>query len=247
VTSTEPILEVEELTRQFGSLTAVDEVSMAVPTGEIHAVIGPNGAGKTTLFDMIAGSVDPSSGRVWFRDEDLTGTTEDERARRGIVRAFQITQLFLGLPVLENLRLAAQSRAQEFNPFGRKDKSLVERAEAMYERLNFDAGLSVKAGTLSHGDKKKLEIGMSLITDPSLLLLDEPTSGVSEAESQQIIELINNVKNAAVLLIEHDIDVILGHSDRVTVLHRGEMIANGPPSEITQNEDVQRAYLGGES
>jgi branched-chain amino acid transport system ATP-binding protein len=245
-TNETPVLETIDLTRTFGEFTAVDRVDLKVTENEIHSIIGPNGAGKTTLFNMIAGSLRPSTGSVVFRGKDITTVSEDERARRGIIRAFQITQLFPSLTTRENLILAAQSIQQDFNPVHQPDPELRERADEMFDELAIDATLQTPAEVLSHGDKKKLEIGMALLTDPDLLLLDEPTSGVSQAESNHIVELIDSITDVTILLIEHDVDIVLGISDRITVLHQGQVLEVGGPEDITGSEAVQRAYLGGE-
>jgi len=240
------LLEVEGLTRRFGSFTAVDSVDLSVPDGEFHSIIGPNGAGKTTLFNMLAGSLPPSDGTIHFQGEEITAVDQDERARRGISRAFQITQLFPELSVHENLRLAAQSQDQRFNPLTTTDPSHDERAEEMFSQLDIQGRPTAVARNLSHGDKKKLEIGMALLTDPTLLMLDEPTSGVAEAELPNLLDfLVDVVEDLTVLLIEHDVDPVLELSDRITVLDRGSVIARGTPEEITANETVQDAYMGG--
>jgi branched-chain amino acid transport system ATP-binding protein len=241
-----PVIETQGLTRRFGAFTAVDSVDLGVTENEIHSIIGPNGAGKTTLFNMLAGSLEPSDGRVRFRGQDITSTPMSERALLGISRAYQITQLFPNLSIEENLRIAAQSRHQKFNPINRTDDRLEEEAFSMLEAVDIDAAPSTEASSLSHGDKKKLEIGMSLITDPDLLLLDEPTSGVSENDSHQVMEFLSDVtEDMTVLLIEHDVDMVLSLSDQVTVLHQGSIIEQGTPDTITESEAVQRAYLRG--
>lgn len=239
-------LEAVELTKSFGGFVANDDISLSVPENEFHAIIGPNGAGKTTLFNMIAGSLRPTSGVVRFHGENVTDRSEHERARLGISRAFQITQLFSDQSVLDNLRLAAQSTAQRLNPIATPDPAFEERAHEMFEKLGLGATPETLASALSHGDKKKLEIGMSLVTDPDVLLLDEPTSGVSENESQEVTGFLDEfIGETTILMIEHDIDIVLNLSDRITVLHQGSVIARGTPSDITGNEAVQNAYLGG--
>ncbi|MFB6189134.1 MAG: ABC transporter ATP-binding protein [Halapricum sp.] len=239
-------LEAVELTKAFGDFVANEEVSLRVPENEFHAIIGPNGAGKTTLFNMIAGSLRPTSGVVRFDGDDITDRSEHERARLGISRAFQMTQIFGDQTVLENLRLAAQSTDQRLDPLAKPDAAFEERAYSMFEKLGLGATPETTASALSHGDKKKLEIGMSLVTDPDVLLLDEPTSGVSENESQEVTGFLDEfIGETTILMIEHDIDIVLNLSDRITVLHQGSVIARGTPGDITENEAVQKAYLGG--
>ncbi|MFD1632381.1 ABC transporter ATP-binding protein [Haloplanus ruber] len=246
VESENTLLRIEGLTKTFGSFTAVDGVDLSVPDGELHSIIGPNGAGKTTLFNMIAGSLRPTAGTIHFRGTDITAVDQDERARRGVSRAFQITQLFPGVTVHENLRLAAQADNQRFNPLATRNPDHDERARGMLDDLDVDARPDEVAANLSHGDKKKLEIGMALVSEPTLLLLDEPTSGVAEAELPALLEFLTDaVTDLTVLLIEHDVDLVLELSDRITVLDRGEVIARGDPEDIVANERVQNAYMGG--
>jgi len=243
---TDPLLRTEGLTRTFGSLTAVDAVDLSVPEGELHSIIGPNGAGKTTFFNMIAGTLPPTAGTIHFQGRDITNVDQDERARRGISRAFQVTQLFPELSVHENLRLAAQSQDQSFNPFASTDPAHDEQAREMFDQLGIQADPNSVSKNLSHGDKKKLEIGMALVSDPTLLMLDEPTSGVAEAELPDLFDfLVETTEELTVLLIEHDVDLVLELSDRITVLDRGQVIARGTPDEITADERVQEAYMGG--
>lgn len=240
-----PTLATKGLTKRFGSFVAVDQVSMAIPTGEFHSIIGPNGAGKTTLFNMLAGALTPSEGDIMYRGTEITDVSEDQRARMGISRSFQITELFSEFTVHENLRLAAQSQAQDFNPLHTTDPALAERAADVLDMLDLDADAGTIAKTLSHGDKKKLEIGMVLITDPSVLLLDEPTSGISEADVPAVMDLITDATaDRTVLLIEHDVDLVLDLSDRITVLNRGAVISRGTPAEIVEDPNVQEAYMG---
>ncbi|MFB6130373.1 MAG: ABC transporter ATP-binding protein [Salinigranum sp.] len=234
------------MTKEFGSLAAVSDVSLDVVEGELHSIIGPNGAGKSTLFNLIAGSYTPTRGRIRYRGTDVTDVPEHERAARGICRVFQIAQLFPNLSIRENVRIAAQSRSQRYNPLVNPPESLAERADEVLDWLELDVDRESPAANLSHGDRKKLELGMGVITDPDLLLLDEPTSGVSESDSGWIMDAVDDIAgDTTVLLIEHDIDMVLGLSDHITVLHYGEVIAHGTPDEVEQNEAVQDAYLGG--
>lgn len=241
----EVLLETQNLTRRFGSLVAVDNVSLSIPQGEFHSIIGPNGAGKTTLFNMIAGTLAESEGRIIYKGTDITGTPEHNRARHGISRAFQMTQLFPNLSIRENLRLAVQGQEQNFNPFSSPDPAHTERANQMLSEINIDAKPSHIAKNLSHGDKKKLEIAMALSVEPDLLLLDEPTSGVSQAESRPLMDFLSDSsQDRTVLLIEHNVDFVLEISDRVTVLDDGSVISQGTPAEIEEDKAVQDAYMG---
>ncbi|WP_136718314.1 ABC transporter ATP-binding protein [Halorientalis salina] len=244
--SAEPVLlRTENLTRQFGSLVAVNDVNLSIPRGEFHSIIGPNGAGKTTLFNMLAGTLPESEGRVVFDGDEITGLKDYERVQRGISRAFQTPQLFPGLTVLENLRLAVQAQNQSFNPLKKTDPAHERRAHEVLEQIKFDADPGQATENLSHGNKKKLELLMSLSVDPDLLLLDEPTSGVSHADSESLMEFISKTsRERTVLLIEHNVDLVLEYSDRITVLNRGEVISQGTPSYITDDETVQDAYMG---
>jgi len=240
------LLEIDGVSKHFGELKAVSEVDLSVPSGELHAIIGPNGAGKTTMFNLITGTLRPTYGTVRFDGQDVTGMSLDARTRLGMSRVFQSAEIFPDLSVRENLRLAAQAEEQSFRPFSRTLPEHERRAEEMLEDLVLDVDPDATAANLSHGDKKRLEIGMGLVTEPKCLLLDEPTSGVSEEDSERIIEqLVAMTEDITVILIEHDIDIVMGISDRITVLENGTRIAQGPPSEIRDDEQVQQAYLGG--
>lgn len=242
------LLETRGLIRRFGALTAVNDVDLRVHPGEIHAIIGPNGAGKTTLFNLLAGTLAPTAGRIYYQGEDITRWPEHKRARHGICRAFQITQLFPDQSVRENLRLAVQAQAQNFNPLAARNPDHTERADRMLERIEIDIDPTAPANTLSHGDQKKLEIGMGLAADPALLLLDEPTSGVSHTESKRLMAFLDDASHdRTILLIEHNVDLVLELSDRITVLNRGAVLAQGTPRDITNDERVQDAYMGGYS
>lgn len=239
------LLQTEDLTRRFDSLVAVDEVNLSIPTGEFHSIIGPNGAGKTTLFNMLAGTLPESDGRILFDGEDITGLTDYQRVQRGISRAYQTPQLFSGLSVIENLRLAVQSKNQSVNPLQKTNSAHEREARDLLDRMGFEAAPEQITENLSHGNKKKLEILMSLSVDPDLLLLDEPTSGVSQADSDLLMDFISEASaDRTVLLIEHNVDLVLEYSDRITVLNRGGVISQGTPSYITQDETVQEAYMG---
>jgi branched-chain amino acid transport system ATP-binding protein len=240
------VLETKGLTRRFGQFTAVNAINFSVVEGDFHSIIGPNGAGKTTFFDLIAGRIRPTKGEIIYQGESITDRSEEQRAAMGISRVFQITQLFNELTVMENLKLAAQSRYQNLSPLAKRDDAIADRSHELFDRLDLDADQTTIVQTLSHGEKKRLEIGMSLATDPDLLMLDEPTSGLSGKDSDDVMNLIDRLSEGlTVLLIEHDVDIVLDYSDVVTVLHQGSLIAKGTPEEITGSDMVQEVYLGG--
>ena len=247
------ILRTDELVKQYGQFTATDQVSMSVEEGEFRSIIGPNGAGKTTLFNCITGALPITDGKVYFKGDDVTGMPPEQRVRKGIGRSFQITNIFGGLSVRENVRLAAQSvNREEFSfvesLFKTVDQYDVinDRTDTVLEQIGLDHLAAETAEALAYGDKRRLEIGMVLATDPELVLFDEPTAGMSVEETQDTIDLINEVlTDHTLLLIEHDVELVMELSDRITVLNRGEILAEGTPEEISENQDVQDAYLGG--
>jgi branched-chain amino acid transport system ATP-binding protein len=250
---TDPVLETRGLTKRFGELAAVDDVSLAVERGEFRSIIGPNGAGKTTLFNLVSGALAPTDGRVVFDGANVTDLPPHERVRRGMGRSFQITTLFGGLSVRENVRLAAQStvnrgfsaRAAYLRPTGAFPE-VAERTDRVLERVGLAARADEPAAALAYGDQRRLELGVVLATDPALVLLDEPTAGMSADETRETMALIDDVlADRTLLLIEHDIDLVMAVSDRVTVLHRGRVLAEGTPDEVADDEDVRAAYLGG--
>ncbi|WP_018129061.1 ABC transporter ATP-binding protein [Haladaptatus paucihalophilus] len=245
------LLETTDLTRQFGNLVATDDVNLAVEAGEFRSVIGPNGAGKTTLFNLISGALFPTSGTITFAGEDVSRLPPHERVRQGIGRSFQITTVFSGLSVRENVRLAAQS-GQRFSPRQRlfhptDDFPAVEkRVEEVLSQIGLTERADERASALAYGDRRRLEIGLVLATDPRVVLLDEPTAGMSVEETLATMELIDDVlADRTVLLIEHDIDLVMNVSDRITVLNRGRELATGTPAQVAANDEVQAAYLGG--
>jgi branched-chain amino acid transport system ATP-binding protein len=241
-----PALELDSLVKRFGSVTAVDGVSFSVPPGERHAIIGPNGAGKTTLFDLVTGAATPDAGRVRHRGTDLTTRAESARARHGVVRSFQLVELFDGLSVEANLAVAVQAGAQRYDPLGSPDPAVDERAAEWCGKLGLEAESDTLVEALSHGDRKRLEVGTVLATDADTVLLDEPTSGIPGPASAELVELVSAVTaDRTVLLIEHDVDAALAFADRVTVMDRGSVIARGPPDAVVADEAVQRAYLRG--
>ncbi|SIR81141.1 amino acid/amide ABC transporter ATP-binding protein 1, HAAT family [Haladaptatus litoreus] len=247
------LLETENLTRQFGELVATDNVNLAVEAGEFRSVIGPNGAGKTTLFNLITGALFPTSGSVRFMDEEVSNLPPHERVRRGIGRSFQITTVFGGLSVRENVRLSAQAMAGESITAGNRMfrpadsfPEINERVDDVLSQIGLGARADEQAAALAYGDRRRLEIGLVLATDPQVVLLDEPTAGMSVEETQGTMALIDEVlADRTLLLIEHDIDLVMNVSDRITVLNRGKELATGTPQEVAENDEVQKAYLGG--
>jgi branched-chain amino acid transport system ATP-binding protein len=247
----EAALGTTDLLKTFGEVVAVDDVSIAVPEGELRAVIGPNGAGKTTLFNAIMGSLAPTSGSVFLRGEDITDDPEQARPHRGMARSFQSNQLFTEQTVLENVRPVVQTADRgafsldlfrDYRDVGRR------RAVEILDQVGLAADLETEARNLSHGDQRRLGIAMALATDPDVLLLDEPTSGMSPRATDETADLIETIRDElglTVVLIEHDMDVVLSISDRITVLDRGSVIATDDPAAVRENEAVQNAYLGG--
>ena len=247
------VLRTESLTKRFGNFTALDGVDLAVERGEFRSVIGPNGAGKTTLFNCITGALVPSAGRVFFEGEDVTDVAPHDRVRRGIGRSFQISTVFGGLTVRENVRLAAQSVAdgdiplvRQFLTPTRKFESVERRTDEVLAEIGLDDRAGEYAHALAHGDRRRLELGLVLATDPDLVMLDEPTAGMGSEETQRTMRLIDDVlADRTLLLIEHDIDLVMSVSDAITVLNRGEVLATGTPEAIADDDAVQQAYLGG--
>ena len=244
------LLEVENVSRHFGSLVAVDNVSMSVEAGELCAVIGPNGAGKTTFFNLISGFLAPTSGRILFDNEDITSLLPARRVWRGIARTFQITEVFPELSVRENLRIAAEVAAgYRLRPW--ISRQADAEVSARVTDLSDMGGLSDRenrpVGELSHGDQRATEIMMALALKPRLLLLDEPTAGMGDRETYNITQLIHQLHKdhkLSIVLIEHDMRVIFHLADRIIVLAEGAMLAEGTPPEIAANEMVQAVYLG---
>ncbi|MEA2841441.1 MAG: branched-chain amino acid transport system ATP-binding protein [Methylobacteriaceae bacterium] len=244
------LLRVENVSKHFGSLVAVNNVSMNVEAGELRAIIGPNGAGKTTFFNLISGFLTPSSGRITFDGEDITALRPARRVWRGMARTFQITEVFPELPVRENLRIAVEvAGGNRLNPWLSRDADGEIRARIV--ELMDMGGLADKAdrlvGELAHGDQRATEIMMSLALKPRLLLLDEPTAGMGDQETYDITQLIRKLhrdQKLTIVLIEHDMRVVFHLADRIMVLAEGEPLAEGTPREIGANEAVQAAYLG---
>jgi branched-chain amino acid transport system ATP-binding protein len=241
------LLRTEKLTRAYGSLIAVDRVDMTVRQGELRSIIGPNGAGKTTFFRLISGEVAPTSGRIWFRDREVTGLPQHAVARLGIGKSYQITNVFPHLSVLENVRVAVQGYARSFNFWSRADHlvDVRDKALSLLRTMGLESRAERLAAHLSHGEKRHLELAIALASDPVLLLLDEPTAGMSPEETDETIVLIRELANGrTIVLVEHKMKLVMRISDRITVLHQGQVLADGTPEEIRANELVQRTYLG---
>jgi len=243
----EVLLRTEGLTRSFGTLLAVDGVAVTVYRGELRSIIGPNGAGKTTFFRLISGEMAPTAGRIWFDGRDITGLPQHAVAQLGIAKSYQITNVFPHLTVRENVRVAVQGPARAFDFWSRADRlpGVRERAEALLASVGLAEQADALAAHLSHGDKRHLEIGIALASDPALLLLDEPTAGMSPEETDETMLLIRELAaGRTVVLVEHKMKLVMRISDRITVLHQGQVLAEGTPDEIRANEAVQQTYLG---
>ena len=242
------ILEVTGLNKHFGGLHAVKDFNLELFEGDRLAIIGPNGAGKTTLFNLLTGYHKVDSGRILFDGMDITNRPSHEIARAGISRAFQITNIFPKLTVFENVRSAVQVQmGKAFDVFGRADKIGTEETENIVDLCSLDRKIRIVAGELSQGDKKKLELALALAGKPKLLLLDEPTAGMSLEETREtmiLVDRLNEEFNLTVLFTEHDMAVVFNHAHRVILLHNGEIIVVGTPEQVRMNETVQRIYLG---
>ena len=245
----EPILQVRGLSKNFGGLAAVDDVSLDVKVGELHAVIGPNGAGKTTLINMLSGDLSPSAGSVLFRGIETAHLASERRSRLGVGRSYQKVNIFPAFSVLENCRLGTQSREPHPLNWLRDAMSydrVLENARRALSAVGLANRAAMIAATLSHGEQRQLEIAMSLATDPQLLLLDEPLAGMGTEESLNMVELIGELTaNHAILLVEHDMDAVFRLAQVLTVMVNGKILASGAPEAIRANREVQSAYLGG--
>jgi branched-chain amino acid transport system ATP-binding protein len=247
---TEALLVAQNLTKRFGGLAAVDNISLSLHRNTIHAVIGPNGAGKSTLTNLLSGDIAPTSGSVLLLGKDMTGATPEKISRAGLGRSYQKTNIFLPLSVWDNVHLAAQSRAQHATRWLSNATNFIA-TRAIVQRAIEQSGLqnrvSSLAAAMSHGEQRQLEIAMALATQPQVLLLDEPLAGMGTAEAEKMITLLQTLKkDHAILLVEHDMDAVFALADQLTVMVNGQMIASGAPADIRNNPDVQAAYLGEE-
>ena len=245
------LLSLQNVSRRFGSLTALSNISMDVPEGELRAVIGPNGAGKTTLFNLISGFFPPSDGEVTFDGRSVKGVTPEKLVHRGIIRTFQITEIFLELTVYQNLEIAVETaKGLNLRPWltPRRRREVREGIEELMETFHLEDLSDQLAGELAHGDQRVVEMAIALSREPKLLLLDEPTAGMGDEETQRMTGLIRHLhqeRGITMLFIEHDMSIIFNVADRITVLDNGSLLAEGTPEEISANADVQAAYLGG--
>ena len=248
------LLSAHNLTKRFGGLAAVNDVSLELWLGQIHAVIGPNGAGKSTLANLLSGDLPPTSGRMVLSGTDVTGWTPEKISRRGLGRSYQKTNIFTTFSVWDNVRLAAQSRVQPspFNPLGwvrtaARMQAVNQRAERAIELAGLQERRHVQAGATSHGEQRQLEIAMTLATEPQVLLLDEPLAGMGQAEAERMVQLLLRLKaEHAILLVEHDMDAVFTLADHLTVMVNGQVIASNSPEAVRADAAVQAAYLGEE-
>jgi len=249
--STDIIFEAKNLTKKFGALVAVDDVNIRVQKNSLHAIIGPNGAGKTTFFNLLSGNIEPTSGHVIFKGRDITHQPVHRTIHFGIGRSFQITNIFPTLTVFENIRLASQALGSDNFKFWQAAshfKQYEERTWDVIEKVGLKDRAQTPARTLPHGDQRKLELGMILAPDPEVLLLDEPTAGMASEQVPELIALIQGIQkagNKTVMLVEHNMNVVMRVCDIITVMHQGRVLAEGTPSQIAANKEVQTAYLGG--
>ncbi len=245
-----PSLETRDLTIRFGGHVAVNAVSCSFQPGTLTAIVGPNGAGKTTYFNLISGQLKATSGHVLLHGDDVTGLTASARTKRGMGRAFQLTNLFPNLTVMENVRLAVQSRAgagMQLLQLWSHRRDLIETADSLLESVRLHDKRNATAGALPHGDQRKLEVALLLALEPDIFMFDEPTAGMSVDEVPTVLQLIHDIKargDKTVLLVEHKMDVVRSLADRIIVLHNGSLVADGDPARVIASPIVQEAYLG---
>jgi branched-chain amino acid transport system ATP-binding protein len=242
----EPILKTEHLSVRFGGLSALSQVNFAVARDQVHAIIGPNGAGKSTFFNCLTGVLRPTGGRIVFNGEEITGLPSNTISRKGVARSYQITNILPNATTLENVRIAAQSRRHAWNMIAHHGSfaDINAKAEAALHAVGLLGKANELAANLSHGEQRNLEIGIALATEPQLLCLDEPTAGMSQVETNETMELVRRIaKDLTILIVEHDMQVVMELCDRITVLHYGQILAEGTPDEIQQNPKVLEVYL----
>jgi branched-chain amino acid transport system ATP-binding protein len=243
----QPVFEARNLYKSYGGLRATDDLSIQLEVGKIHALIGPNGAGKTTALSQLSGELRPDDGQVWFDGQDITRFSMPRRARMGVARSFQITAIFDDFTVAENVAVAVQSRTRHHFSFWRAvlhDAPINQRTASLLDQVGLAGFASRRAADLAHGQKRQLEIAMALALEPKVLLLDEPMAGMGPTESNQLAELLEKLKpDFAILLVEHDMNIVFRLADVISVLVNGAMIASGSVDDIRDNEDVQKAYL----
>jgi branched-chain amino acid transport system ATP-binding protein len=242
-----PILEVENVSMRFGKFVALNNVTTKFEAGKLSAIIGPNGAGKSTFFNVVSGAFPPSSGRLKFQGRDITGLAQHEFARNGIAKSFQITNVFKQLTAHENVRVAAQMRSARYQLLTPRAtlRALIDRAHELLARVGLAQLHDRSAADLAHGQQRALEVAMALAAEPVLLLMDEPTAGMSPEETKVMMDLIVALAaERSVILVEHKMKLVMGICERLLVLHHGEFLAEGTPDEIRANADVRRVYLG---
>jgi branched-chain amino acid transport system ATP-binding protein len=240
------LLRTEGLTVRFGGLTALNGVNFQVDAGEIRAIIGPNGAGKSTFFNCLTGVIRPTAGRISFNGESISGLPPNEVSRKGIARSYQITNILPNATALENVRIAAQSRKHAWNMLThhRDFGDIIAKAQSVLQAVGLEGKEDELAANLSHGEQRNLEIGIALATEPKLLCLDEPTAGMSAAETHETMQLVRRIaSDLTILIVEHDMQVVMSLADRITVLHYGEILAEGTPGDIQRNPKVLEVYL----
>ena len=246
------LLRTEKLKKYFGVVSAADDINLTLYKGRLTSVIGPNGAGKTTLINLLTGNILPDSGKVFFNGEEITRLPIHKRVKKGICRSFQIMNIFPKLSVYENLQIPILSylnRSMRFYRPAHSHADANERVDQLLQEIGLTNKRDLLAGTLSHGDQRLLEIGLAMAPEPKLLFLDEPTAGMNPVERVRVLENIRRLsieKESTFVIVEHDMDIVFALSDRIVVLHRGQILADGTPAEIKGNEDVRKVYLGEE-
>jgi branched-chain amino acid transport system ATP-binding protein len=243
------IVKTKSLTKRFGGLVAVNNVDLTIEENRLTSIIGPNGAGKTTFFNLLTGLMQPDGGKIYYKGDDITGYPPHRIVKEGIARSFQLLNIFNELSLFENIRIAVQAEkghGLEMLSFINSLNEVNERSLEIIKTIGLEGKENITAKNLSYGDRRILEIGIALASNPRLLLLDEPTSGLASRETGKMADFIQNLaKDLTIVVIEHDMSIVLSISDHIAVLHQGKVIAEGTPDQIKQNDEVQEAYLGG--